>query len=109
MQNHQEAHQVPPGAHEVNQVPPGADHVNLIHEELYQVRRHRHEGWASFSLPLCAQCLQEHVWKYLVRYPVAAVDQEACQCPCIQNPEGFLTSSDLKRGGGVLTLGEVKA
>jgi hypothetical protein len=83
MQNHQEAHQVPPGAKEVHEVPPDAYHENLIHEELYQVLRHRHKDWASFTMPLCARCLQEHVWRYLVRYPVAAVDQEACQCPCI--------------------------
>jgi len=56
--------------------------VNLIHEEIYQVRRHRHQKWASFTIPLCAYCLQNHTRTLQVRYPVPAVDPEACQCPC---------------------------
>lgn len=79
-----ENHEVLP-RNEVNEVPPGADHVNLIHEEFYQVRRHRHHEWGSFTLPLCARCLQEHTRIYHVRYPVAAVDPEECQCPCRAN------------------------
>src|SRR6476660_914355 len=98
MQNHQErpghengismsgVHQVPRGDYEVHEVPPGKYHVKEVNEEFYQVRRHRHQEWASFSVPLCPYCLQNHVWRYLVRYPVAAVIGpefcELCQCPC---------------------------
>jgi hypothetical protein len=42
----------------------------------------RHKEWASFTSPLCVNCLQQHVWKYLVRYPVLANTQEVCHCPC---------------------------
>jgi hypothetical protein len=78
MENHHVSHDVErrsPGTR-------GADHVNLIHEEFYQVRRHRHHDWLSFTLPLCGRCLQQHTRTYHVRYPVAAVDPEECQCPC---------------------------
>lgn len=76
---------VPPRTYDVNEVRPGSyvdDHVNLIHEEISQVRRHRHKEWASFTLPLCRRCLQECTRRLHVRYPVAAVDPETCQCPC---------------------------
>jgi hypothetical protein len=79
------SHQVPHEVNEVHQVPPGAHHVNLIHEEFYQVRRHRHQAWASFTLTLCRGCLQNCIRKHHVRYPVSAVDPESCQCPCRAN------------------------
>src|SRR6478736_9559094 len=99
MQNHQEAHQVPPRTHEVHQVAPRTyevnevrpgsyvvKHVPQVNEEFYQVRRHRHKEWTSFSVPLCPYCLQNHARTLQVRYAVAAVIGpelcELCQCPC---------------------------
>lgn len=42
----------------------------------------RHKEWAAFTVTLCTPCLQKHVWKYLVRYPVLKTHEEKCQCPC---------------------------
>lgn len=81
MENHHVAHEVAPGG-------PGSpgghvvDHGNLVIDVYGQVKRHRHQAWASFSTPMCIHCLQNHTRTHQVHYPVAAVGNEVCQCPC---------------------------
>ena len=43
----------------------------------------RHDKWVAFCSPLCPECVKaDHGWLYLLRYMVAAADEERCCCPC---------------------------
>jgi hypothetical protein len=61
---------------------PAVDHINRIHLYSDQVIRKRHDSWASFTVPLCAQCMEHCAKKLLIRYAVLAAGSEQCKCPC---------------------------
>ena len=76
MSNHEEAHEVSPGER-------GAYEVHPVYPDPWgEIIRHRHDQWKG--VPMCQNCLRNHVWVYLVRYPMAAVGNEVCECPCNQ-------------------------
>ena len=67
--------------HEVAPGGPGADLIHEVHPDPWgEIIRHRHKEWRG--VPMCQHCLKNHVWSHLVRYPMAAVGNEVCECPC---------------------------
>jgi len=69
--------EVPTRCLQVHQVAPGE------HEVTTRKKPKRHDAWSSFTVPMCAWCIQAgHVGRYHVRYPVQCFSNEFCKCPC---------------------------